>query len=74
MKTTTKTEIQYAPFRQRPDGTWHKLQAFPARSLAEAEYYIGEFKRRACYPPHEKFKIMSRTVTTTITETEWEDV
>ena len=74
MKTRTETEIQYAPFRQRKDGTWHKLQAFPARSQAEAQYYIDEWNRRACYPPHEKFKIMCRTVTTTTTATEWEDI
>ena len=74
MKTTTETETQYAPFRQRKDGTWHKLQPFAARSMAEAEYYIEEWKRRACYPPHEKFKVMRRTVTTTTTATEWEDV
>lgn len=70
MKTETVT--QYAPFRQRPDGTWQKIQPFTSKSEAEAEYYIEAWKRRACYPPHEKFKVMRRTVT--ITETEWEDV
>lgn len=72
MKTRTKTEIQYAAFRQGQDGSWRKIQAFAARSKAEAEYYIEEWKRRACYPPHEKFKVMQRTVVTTINE--WEDV
>ncbi len=51
-----------------------KLHPFTARSQAEAEYYIEEWKRSACYPPHVKFKIMRRTVTTTMTATEWEDV
>lgn len=69
---TPETWTQYAPFRQRPDGTWHKLQPFTSRSKAEAEYYIEEFKRRACNPPHEKFKIMRRTVTVTMSE--WEDM
>lgn len=74
MKTKTETVTQYAAFRQLPGCTWTKLHPFTARSQAEAEYYIEEWKRRACYPPHVKFKIMRRTVTTTTTATEWEDV
>lgn len=74
MKTKTETVTQYAPFRQRRDGTWQKLLPLAARSQAEAQYYIDDWNRRGCYPPHEKFKIMRRTATITTTVTEWEDV
>ena len=69
----TVTETRYAGFRQSRDGSWYKIHPFYARSKVEAEYYIEEWKRSACYPPNEKFKVMKRTVTTTTISTEWED-
>lgn len=72
MKIRTETVIQYAPFIKLPGGTWRKLQPFTSRSKAEAEYYIEEWRRRACYPPNVETKVMRRTVTRT--STEWVEV
>ena len=71
MKSKTETTIQYAPFRQRPDGTWHKIQPFASPSRASAERYIDMYKQSPRYQPGEKFKIMRRSVT--LTKTEWQD-
>ena len=70
LKTKTETTTQYAPFRQRPDGSWHKLTPFHVGKI-EAERIIEEHRRHPGVAADEKCKIMKRTVTTTFSE--WED-
>ena len=67
MGSRTETTTQYAPFKQRPDGSWHKLTPF-ARSKAESERIIEEWRRRPGAAADEKYKIMKRTITQTWSE------
>ena len=72
MKTTTNISTEYAPCRKTASGPWRPITITRYHSKLEAERHI---ERELSYPhsaPAEDYKVMQRTVITTISE--WEDL
>ena len=80
MKSKTHIETEYTPHGKTSSGTWRPVTMRRFRSLKSASRFLEEYKQdRAAFPMlyesfgiSEEYKIMKRTVITTISE--WEDV
>ena len=78
MKTRTHIETEYAPHGLTAQGMWRPLSVARYRSQETAERALEEHKKICENPRIAKFrgckeyKVMKRTVVTTISE--WEDV
>lgn len=78
MNTKTEIATDYAPFRKTKSGKWRKLEPFwfyRSEKLAKMELEkIKEADKIARFPSEapSEYKIMKRTVITTISE--WEDL
>lgn len=75
MKTRTNITTEYTPCGLTAQGKWRPLKAFGSKSLEEAERALeackeAHAKHPNIYPGCKDFKVMKRTVVTTISELE----
>lgn len=77
MKTRTNITTEYVPCGLTAQGKWRPITVARFRSLEAADRALEEHKKDCAANPRifqgcEAYKIMKRTVVTTISE--WEDV
>lgn len=77
MKTRTNIETEYTPCGLTEQGTWRPITHRRYKCKESAEYKLEEHislrkEHPGCYESCKEYKIMKRTVVTTIGE--WEDV
>lgn len=67
----TQTNVEYAAFVKRKDGSWHKLNALPFKTQKEAERMIRE---HIFYSKDTRnvYKVMARTAVVTLED--WHDI